>query len=267
VAVPVPVRRLFTYAVRPDQAGRIRRGSRVRVPFGGRHVVATVVDWPVPPPEAEIDLKPIESVLDSGAGLSEDLLGLTRFVSDYYLCSWGEAIEAALPADPGRGRPARAVRLATGAQARETPVRGAARRRLIEQLGRAEGRTIPLRSLDAARRRLIRPLAELGLVELVEEAEPGRPVAAAAPPALALPPTPGQREVLARLAPTSSRRSASRRCSCRPCAGGFPRASRCCTAGSGGASVSAPGARYATGACDSCSARGRRSSLLSVIRG
>ena len=37
------------------------------------------------------------------------LLELTRFVSDYYLCSWGEAIETALPPDPGPPRGRRVV--------------------------------------------------------------------------------------------------------------------------------------------------------------
>jgi primosomal protein N' len=50
IAVPVPLRRLFTYEVGPAIAPHLAVGDRVRVPFGGRSVVGTVVEWPLGAP-------------------------------------------------------------------------------------------------------------------------------------------------------------------------------------------------------------------------
>ena len=108
VAVPVPLRRTFTYRV-PDARGNgIALGSRVRVPFGRRIVKGTVVVMPAPRPEAGVEVRDLETMLPGSPALDAHLLELTRFVADYYLCSWGEAIEAALPPDPpARKRPPR----------------------------------------------------------------------------------------------------------------------------------------------------------------
>ena len=69
VAVPVPVRRLFTYKVGEALRDSIAPGIRVRVPFGPRRVVGTVVRWPTVPPDPTVEVKPIESVLSAGQPL------------------------------------------------------------------------------------------------------------------------------------------------------------------------------------------------------
>jgi primosomal protein N' (replication factor Y) len=84
-------------------------GARVLVPFGRRSVKGTVVAWPAPEPGPEVDVRDLTELLPASPSLDGHLLELTRFVADYYLCSWGEAIEAALPPDPpARKRPPRA---------------------------------------------------------------------------------------------------------------------------------------------------------------
>ncbi len=195
VAVPVPVRRLFTYKVGASLSGTLVRGTRVRVPFGPRKVVGTVVQWPADPPETDREIKPIDSVLGHTRPLSPELLELTRFLSDYYLCSWGEAIEAALPPESGRGVQRRAARRRGGAHPAALPARALARRRLLQALP-ADGSPRLLSTLGVSERRAIPALVRLGQVELVSE-----PVTAAAPepPAAAEPgptPTPAQAAVL-----------------------------------------------------------------------
>jgi primosomal protein N' (replication factor Y) len=110
VAVPIPLRRTFTYRVPEALGAGIALGGRVRVPFGRRSVKATVVEWPAPRPGLEVEVKDLDEPLPASPSLDAHLLELTRFVADYYLCSWGEAIEAALPPDPpARKRPPRAA--------------------------------------------------------------------------------------------------------------------------------------------------------------
>ena len=199
VAVPVPVRRLFTYRVGAALSGTLARGTRVRVPFGPRKVVGTVVQWPADPPETDREIKPIESVLSHARPLSPELLELTRFLSDYYLCSWGEAIEAALPPDSGRALERPAVRRLGGANPAEIPARAVARRRLIEALP-ADGAPRLLDTLGASERRAIPALVRLGQVELVSvprpRPAPEAPVAAESGPV----PTRAQAAVLQPLA-------------------------------------------------------------------
>ncbi len=204
VAVPIPARRVFTYEVPGALLRSVLVGSRVLVPFQTRRIVGTVVESPAPPPDPSIEVRPIEKVLDGIPTVPESVLSLTRFVSDYYLCSWGEAIEAALPAAPRTPLPPRFVRR-TGAGGEEAlPPQARARRRALEALP-ADGSPVPLAGLPPARRNALRELVRAGLAAWVEREEDGpRRRGVAGPPPLA--PTPAQAAALDRLLPAASRR-------------------------------------------------------------
>lgn len=98
VALPLPVDRTFSYSI-PDRMGdAVRPGCRVVVPFGGRSLVGFVVGLdPADPPER---VKPIQRIIDSTPVLEQDLLELARWISQRTLCSWGEALRAAIPGHP-----------------------------------------------------------------------------------------------------------------------------------------------------------------------
>ncbi len=99
VAVPRPVRRLFTYSVPPALAPRCLPGVRVIVPFGRRLLTGYLLDVRESGKDegVAIPLKPIEEVLDPEPVLDAQVLELTRFAADYYLSSLGEMIRSALP--------------------------------------------------------------------------------------------------------------------------------------------------------------------------
>jgi primosomal protein N' (replication factor Y) len=84
VAVPVPLRRTFTYRL-PGPAKDVALGSRVRVPFGRRTVLGTVVSLTPEPPAELVAIREVEATLPSAPTLDAPLLELTRFVADYYL--------------------------------------------------------------------------------------------------------------------------------------------------------------------------------------
>ena len=121
VAVPVPLRRTFTYRVPEALAGTVRVGTRVRVTFARRRVVGTIVALPEPAPGDDVAVRDVEGIAEGEPEVDATILALTRFVADYYLCGWGEAIESALP--PVVRRPRRA---AVQAVAGEAPPRRAA---------------------------------------------------------------------------------------------------------------------------------------------
>lgn len=99
VIVPLPLNVTFTYAV-PDllQNENIAVGSRVIVPFGQKKFyTAIVVGFPAKAPDSVIP-KEIVQVLDPRPVLCHPQLKFWNWMADYYLCSVGDVMKAALPA-------------------------------------------------------------------------------------------------------------------------------------------------------------------------
>jgi primosomal protein N' (replication factor Y) len=96
VVLPVPLDNSFTYLVPAELEEEARVGCRVLVPFGKRRLTGLIVGY-VEGEDEPYDLKPIHDVLDEVPSLTPEMLRLTRWISDYYLCGWGEAVRAALP--------------------------------------------------------------------------------------------------------------------------------------------------------------------------
>ena len=100
VALALPMDRLFHYAIPDRLAARIAVGKRVFVQFVKRRVVGYVVAIDE---KADVpDVKDVLDVIDDEPILSGEMLRLTSWIRDNYLCSWGEAIEAAIPGGNGQ---------------------------------------------------------------------------------------------------------------------------------------------------------------------
>jgi primosomal protein N' (replication factor Y) len=109
VALNRPVRREFTYAVPAELRARAAVGARVAVPFGARRSVGVIVELEEETLVPEARTKSVAAVLDDQAVVGPELLGLTRWISERYACSWGEALAAVLPAPLKRERLRRRV--------------------------------------------------------------------------------------------------------------------------------------------------------------
>jgi len=169
VALAVPTRQLFTYRIDPAERARVHPGSRVRVSLGKRRMVGTVVEIPAPDPPPDLKVRDIETLLESAPAPAPSILALTRFVSEYYLCPWGEAIAAALPPERISAPRDRLVSRVVGADPGALPERARARRTTLLALP-ADGTPVPLGTLGAAGRRAVPALLKLGLVRVVERA-------------------------------------------------------------------------------------------------
>ena len=102
VAVPVHLRKLFTYRLPMSMRMAARVGSRVMVQLGPKPTVAYIVDL-LPRLRTgtslvESEIKDIQELLDVDPPLTPEVLELTRWVADYYSAPWGEVLRAALPA-------------------------------------------------------------------------------------------------------------------------------------------------------------------------
>lgn len=103
VIVDVAARRVdrtFTYAVPEELQSVIREGMRVKVPFGARKVEGFVVGLT---DKSEVDkIKPIIAVIDREAVVTPDLLQLARWMSEYYMCTFVDALNSIIPRKVGR---------------------------------------------------------------------------------------------------------------------------------------------------------------------
>src|SRR5262245_32191072 len=98
-----PLDHAFTYAVGEGLRDAVAVGKRVRVPFGrgDRAAVGYCVGVSDQPPARAV--KEVLAVLDEEALLTDDLLRLTRWMADYYLCGWGQVLNAVVPAGAREG--------------------------------------------------------------------------------------------------------------------------------------------------------------------
>ena len=108
VVVGLPVEGPFDYVLPVELQKNACVGARVKVSFHYQRRQGVIVGFGSK--SKFKNLKSIESLLDEKPLLSSSLLTLTKRLSQYYGCSWGEAIEAVLPdllrngksIDPGR---------------------------------------------------------------------------------------------------------------------------------------------------------------------
>jgi primosomal protein N' (replication factor Y) len=95
VAVPIRPDKTFTYLVPDRLQSKVALGSELLVPLGKRRVSGFVVGYDDRPVEG---MKEVLDVVWEEPLFSEEMLRLTRWMADYYMCSWGEALKAAVPA-------------------------------------------------------------------------------------------------------------------------------------------------------------------------
>jgi primosomal protein N' (replication factor Y) len=96
VALPVPLRKTFTYAVPPAMQAAVQPGSRVLAPFRKQVMVGVVVELVESPP-ADTKVRELIRALDLVPALTPKLMELARWVAGYYLAPIGEVFRAMLP--------------------------------------------------------------------------------------------------------------------------------------------------------------------------
>ena len=94
VAFPLAVRQEFVYSVPAHLQREILPGVQVIAPLGKKNYSGIVTRTIT---KTTRDTKAIIQVNPQGQIISAELLELTRWVSNYYFCSWGDALRAALP--------------------------------------------------------------------------------------------------------------------------------------------------------------------------
>ena len=196
VALPVPLRRLFTYRI---EGAPPPPGTRVRVPFRNR----TLTGWVMGPGTEVPRVRDVAAVLGPEHAVDEELLDLARWIARYYVAPPGIVLRTMLPT-PRRTAPrkrlvARVVReVGTLEQLDEIFGRAARQREAFERLLEAGGtQALTAMQENGFSRAVMRGLESKGLVEIREEVvlrDPFSGEAGEGGPALT--PTPAQRGVL-----------------------------------------------------------------------
>ena len=103
VVFGVPINRVFLYKIPEKLKSLSKKVVRVFAPFGRRNLIGYIVGLqdksdPVLRHNGTcIETKEIIEILDDKPVVNDEMLKFTRWISDYYLCPWGEVIESAMP--------------------------------------------------------------------------------------------------------------------------------------------------------------------------
>ncbi len=97
VLLPLPLPALYTYRVPQEMETRMAFGVRVIVPFGRSKLYSALVMRVHSDAPRQVSTKYLLDVMDDRPIVSERQIRLWRWIADYYLCTLGEVMAAALP--------------------------------------------------------------------------------------------------------------------------------------------------------------------------
>jgi primosomal protein N' (replication factor Y) (superfamily II helicase) len=98
IAVPVGVRKTFSYSVPPELRESIRAGMRVLVPFGRKLLTGYVVGFPDSAQVGHVKLRAVRELLEPEPAIPAALVETALWVARYYFAPPGEVFRALFPA-------------------------------------------------------------------------------------------------------------------------------------------------------------------------
>jgi primosomal protein N' (replication factor Y) (superfamily II helicase) len=97
ILIPVPIPRYFTYRIPQSLNALARIGHRVIVQFGDRKILTGIIAGIHQQPPRDYEAKYILELLDEFPVISDQQFALYKWMADYYMCTPGEVMNAALP--------------------------------------------------------------------------------------------------------------------------------------------------------------------------
>ncbi len=97
VALPIPIPQLFTYRIPAEFLELAKPGIRVIVQFGRQKVVTGLIDKVHQNAPEVYTAKPLLDILDAEHIVSTHQISMMKWMANYYLCTFGEVFNAALP--------------------------------------------------------------------------------------------------------------------------------------------------------------------------
>ena len=97
VILPIPLQKLFTYSITAAEAEYLKPGMRVSVPFGKSKMYTGLVYQIHTTAPVVYEAKEIHQILDEIAIVTPLQLKFWEWISNYYMCTMGDVMRAALP--------------------------------------------------------------------------------------------------------------------------------------------------------------------------
>ena len=97
VILPIPLEKSFTYAITKAEAEFLKPGMRVSVPFGKSKIYTGLVERIHQEAPQVYEAKQIHQILDETPLVTAIQLKHWQWMSNYYMCTVGEVMRAALP--------------------------------------------------------------------------------------------------------------------------------------------------------------------------
>ena len=95
VTLEIALRKEFDYRIPSELAGQVEVGSRVKVPFGHRHVLGCVTA--LVEESTQTNLRLIAKLVSAQSLVTPKVLALARWIADYYCCAPEIALKSVLP--------------------------------------------------------------------------------------------------------------------------------------------------------------------------
>jgi len=99
IILPLAVRGRFTYRIPDNIAEKVSPGTMVTVQFGGRKLYSGIVCSVHEKAPDVKNIRPVISVAEGTPLINASQLKLWLWISEYYLCSEGEVMKAAIPSE------------------------------------------------------------------------------------------------------------------------------------------------------------------------
>jgi len=170
VVFPLPLSRGFWYAVPAELEKDARVGVRVFAPLGQKRQAGFIAGLSDCRPDADIALREILKVLDPCPVVSPAILRFTQRLSEYYLSSWGEFLQASLPPSLEIKASAKIALTDSGREALAAGTLSGEERRLADIIGAGAYTTLYLRKKSGSKNvsSVLTRLQKKGLIEALE---------------------------------------------------------------------------------------------------
>ncbi|WP_152050386.1 replication restart helicase PriA [Tautonia marina] len=180
-----PMEEVYTYAIPRHLRQSLRVGQRVRVPLGRSNQAVTAYCVRIEPTAnvAPGKVKEVLEILDDPPLIDGVMLDLTHWMAGYYSCSWGQALDAVVPAGVKKQAGTRIATCLTVPDevrlARDTLALPPRQAEILELLCKAEG-TLSVTDVCRLAKCTTAPIASLrkrGLIHTVRRRMSRAPVA------------------------------------------------------------------------------------------
>lgn len=98
IILPISIPRTLTYGVPEDMQEQTREGLRVEVSFGKNKIYAGIIYHLHTQRPEGYQIKPIRKILDTKPVVTTEQLKFWSWIAQYYCCTLGDVMQAALPA-------------------------------------------------------------------------------------------------------------------------------------------------------------------------